>query len=51
MAPLAVDASVGWDKVGGLRSHVAALKEMVLLPLLYPETFTALGVTPQWQNT
>ena len=44
VAPLAVDASVGWDKVGGLEGHVAALKEMVLMPLLYPEAFTALGV-------
>lgn len=44
VAPLAVDASVGWDKVGGLEGHVASLKEMVLLPLLYPEAFTSLGV-------
>ena len=41
VAPLAVDASVGWDKVGGLQGHVEALKEMVVLPLLYPEVAPA----------
>ena len=46
VAPLAVDASVGWDKVGGLQHHVEALKEMVVMPLLYPEVFASLGVTP-----
>ena len=44
--PMAVDGSIGWDKVGGLREHVGALKEMVLLPLLYPQIFSSLGVTP-----
>ena len=44
--PMAVDGSVGWDKVGGLQAHVEALKEMVILPLLYPEVFDTLGVTP-----
>ena len=31
--------------MGGLEQHVEALKEMVVLPLLYPEVFTALGVS------
>lgn len=44
--PMAVDGSVDWGKVGGLEGHVEALKEMVLLPLLYPEVFDGLGVTP-----
>ena len=43
--PMAVDGSVGWESVGGLQGHVEALKEMVLLPLLYPEVFARLGVT------
>ena len=32
-------------QVGGLQGHVEALKEMVVMPLLYPEVFTSLGVT------
>eukprot|EP00966_Prymnesium_polylepis_P265009 6122636-Prymnesium_polylepis.1 len=44
--PMAIDGSVGWDKVGGLGKHVDALREMVLMPLLYPEVFERLGVTP-----
>jgi hypothetical protein len=44
--PLKVDGTVGWDQVGGLGAHVEALKEMVLIPLLYPEIFEQLGVTP-----
>ncbi|KAL1507483.1 hypothetical protein AB1Y20_008319 [Prymnesium parvum] len=44
--PMAIDASIGWDQVGGLHAHVEALREMVLLPLLYPEVFDQLGVTP-----
>ena len=38
--------TVGWDAVGDLQRHVDALKEMVLLPLLYPEVFATLGVSP-----
>ena len=44
--PLDVDTSVDWDAVGGLDGHVRALKEMVMLPLMYPEVFTKLGVAP-----
>lgn len=44
--PLGVDQSVDFDGVGGLESHVNQLKEMVLLPLLYPELFSRLHVTP-----
>lgn len=44
--PLGVDQTVNFDGVGGLDSHVNQLKEMVLLPLLYPELFSRLHVTP-----
>lgn len=33
--PVAVDSDVGFQQVGGLDDHVKALKEMVVLPLLY----------------
>ncbi|KAJ2906865.1 hypothetical protein MKZ38_010363 [Zalerion maritima] len=44
--PLGVDMSVDFSKVGGLKSHIDQLKEMVQLPLLYPELFTRFHVTP-----
>ncbi|KAM8792412.1 ATPase family AAA domain-containing protein 2-like [Eudromia elegans] len=37
---------VRFDGVGGLSEHIAALKEMVILPLLYPEVFEKLQVQP-----
>ena len=39
----------GWDAVGGLSDVVKQLKEMVLLPLLYPDLFQGMGVTPPRQ--
>ena len=36
----------GWESVGGLSHVVQQLKEMVLLPLLYPDLFTSMGVAP-----
>lgn len=38
--------NVGWDQIGGLQHHVDALKEMVVLPLLYPEVFHKFDITP-----
>ncbi|RTE74602.1 hypothetical protein BHE90_010957 [Fusarium euwallaceae] len=44
--PLGVDMNVDFSKVGGLSGHIDQLKEMVQLPLLYPELFTRFHVTP-----
>ncbi|KAM0246198.1 hypothetical protein ACHAQJ_010314 [Trichoderma viride] len=44
--PLGVDLNVDFSKVGGLQGHIDQLKEMVQLPLLYPELFTRFHVTP-----
>eukprot|EP00189_Rhodosorus_marinus_P000780 CAMPEP_0113957968 /NCGR_PEP_ID=MMETSP0011_2-20120614/3078_1 /TAXON_ID=101924 /ORGANISM="Rhodosorus marinus" /LENGTH=1285 /DNA_ID=CAMNT_0000968617 /DNA_START=628 /DNA_END=4485 /DNA_ORIENTATION=+ /assembly_acc=CAM_ASM_000156 len=44
--PVKVDSSITWDVVGGLDSHIRALKEMVLLPLLYPEVFKKFKLEP-----
>jgi SpoVK/Ycf46/Vps4 family AAA+-type ATPase len=41
-----VDPSIGFGSVGGLDSHVRALKELVTLPLLYPEVFARFGIKP-----
>lgn len=44
--PLGVDLNVDFSKVGGLQGHINQLKEMVTLPLLYPELFLRFKVTP-----
>ncbi|KAL8763104.1 MAG: hypothetical protein Q9184_000997 [Pyrenodesmia sp. 2 TL-2023] len=44
--PLGVDQNVNFDSVGGLQGHIDQLKEMVSLPLLYPEIFHRFHVTP-----
>ncbi|KAH9928867.1 uncharacterized protein B0H18DRAFT_874349 [Fomitopsis serialis] len=44
--PLAVNQNVTFDEVGGLDDHINSLKEMTLLPLLYPEVFQRFGLTP-----
>ncbi|PFH47155.1 hypothetical protein AMATHDRAFT_77336 [Amanita thiersii Skay4041] len=44
--PLGVNMGVTFDEVGGLDEHIHSLKEMTLLPLLYPEVFQRFNVTP-----
>ncbi|PWN25435.1 AAA-domain-containing protein [Jaminaea rosea] len=44
--PLGVNMAVDFDSVGGLDGHIQQLKEMVSLPLLYPEVFQQFKVTP-----
>lgn len=36
----------GFEAVGGHEEAVAMLKEMVLLPLMYPDMYDRLGITP-----
>lgn len=36
----------GWDSVAGLQDVIRCMKEVVILPLLYPEFFNNLGITP-----
>jgi hypothetical protein len=44
--PLGVDQNVSFDSVGGLQDHIDHLKEMVSLPLLYPEIFLRFHIVP-----
>lgn len=46
VSPVGIDASITWDSIGGLQHHVTALKEMIVLPMLYPELFEHLNVQP-----
>ncbi|XP_078429096.1 P-loop containing nucleoside triphosphate hydrolases superfamily protein [Wolffia australiana] len=36
----------GWESVAGLKDVIQCLKEVVILPLLYPEVFSSLSLTP-----
>ncbi|XP_062987169.1 ATPase family AAA domain-containing protein 2 [Elgaria multicarinata webbii] len=44
--PMQIDSSVRFHSVGGLSSHISALKEMVVFPLLYPEVFERFKIQP-----
>ncbi|KAK6524410.1 hypothetical protein TWF281_011318 [Arthrobotrys megalospora] len=44
--PIGIDPNVDFSKVGGLGEHINQLKEMVALPLMYPEIFQGFGLTP-----
>ncbi|PYI19175.1 AAA-domain-containing protein [Aspergillus violaceofuscus CBS 115571] len=44
--PLGVDVNVNFDSVGGLQGHIDQLKEMVSLPLMYPEIFQRFHIVP-----
>lgn len=44
--PLGVNMNVTFDDIGGLDDYIHSLKEMTLLPLLYPEVFQRFNVTP-----
>ncbi|XP_041422563.1 ATPase family AAA domain-containing protein 2 isoform X2 [Xenopus laevis] len=44
--PMQIDTTVRFSSVGGLTKHIAALKEMVVFPLLYPEIFERFKIQP-----
>ncbi|TFY77944.1 hypothetical protein EWM64_g6069 [Hericium alpestre] len=44
--PLGVNQNVTFDEVGGLDDHINSLKEMTVLPLLYPEVFQKFHLVP-----
>lgn len=46
VSPIVVDTNITFESIGGLDHHIQSLKEMVAFPLLYPEVFQTLDVTP-----
>ncbi|KAH3679953.1 hypothetical protein WICMUC_000696 [Wickerhamomyces mucosus] len=44
--PLGVDMNIDFSSVGGLSNYIDQLKEMVALPLLYPEVYKRFDITP-----
>ncbi|XP_047735925.1 ATPase family AAA domain-containing protein 2 isoform X2 [Hyalella azteca] len=43
--PMSIDRDITFSNVGGLNHHLRQLREMVVLPLLYPEIFERFGMT------
>lgn len=46
IGPETLDGTVRFDSIGGLDNHVQCLKEMILLPMMYPEVFEQFRVKP-----
>ncbi|KAK6199272.1 uncharacterized protein RJT21DRAFT_135810 [Scheffersomyces amazonensis] len=44
--PLGIDMNIDFSAVGGLDNYINQLKEMVALPLLYPELYQNFAITP-----
>jgi ATPase family AAA domain-containing protein 2 len=44
--PLIVDHHSSFNEIGGHTTHIKSLKEMILLPLLYPEVFAKFHISP-----
>lgn len=44
--PLGIDMNIDFSVVGGLDNYINQLKEMVALPLLYPELYQNFSITP-----
>ncbi|GJQ79234.1 hypothetical protein Trydic_g5478 [Trypoxylus dichotomus] len=46
IGPETLDSKIRFSSVGGLDSHIQCLKEMVLLPMMYPEVFDQFQIQP-----
>ena len=46
ISPMEVDLKTSFANVGGSAEHIKCLKEIVVLPLLYPEIFSKFNITP-----
>ncbi|TID22538.1 hypothetical protein CANINC_003313 [Pichia inconspicua] len=44
--PLGIDTNIDFSVVGGLDNFINQLKEMITLPLLYPEVYSKFHITP-----
>eukprot|EP00818_Percolomonas_sp_WS_P008507 CAMPEP_0117445828 /NCGR_PEP_ID=MMETSP0759-20121206/6007_1 /TAXON_ID=63605 /ORGANISM="Percolomonas cosmopolitus, Strain WS" /LENGTH=1318 /DNA_ID=CAMNT_0005238037 /DNA_START=281 /DNA_END=4234 /DNA_ORIENTATION=- len=44
--PITIEENITFDSIGGLEEHIRGLKEMVLLPLMYPEIFQKFQLNP-----
>lgn len=44
--PLGIDVNIDFSVIGGLNNYIDQLKEMITLPLLYPEIYSKFHITP-----
>ncbi|GMM31668.1 hypothetical protein DAMA08_044130 [Martiniozyma asiatica (nom. inval.)] len=44
--PLGIDTNIDFSAIGGLDNYINQLKEMITLPLLYPEIYSKFHITP-----
>ncbi|CAG9853574.1 unnamed protein product [Phyllotreta striolata] len=44
--PETLDRSIRFGSIGGLDGHIQCLKEMILLPMMYPEVFKQFHIQP-----
>ncbi|KAG0686797.1 hypothetical protein C6P40_003352 [Pichia californica] len=44
--PLGIDTNIDFSVIGGLNNYINQLKEMITLPLLYPEVYSKFHITP-----
>ncbi|XP_072379827.1 ATPase family AAA domain-containing protein 2-like isoform X1 [Diabrotica undecimpunctata] len=44
--PETLDNSIKFNSIGGLDNHIQCLKEMILLPMMYPEVFKQFSIQP-----
>ena len=44
--PMVIDKSITWSSIGGLKSHIDSLNEIILLPLLYQNIFQKFNISP-----
>ena len=44
--PMSIDKTVTFESIGGMNKHIRSLKEMILLPFLYPELFAKFNINP-----
>ncbi|OBA27910.1 AAA-domain-containing protein, partial [Hanseniaspora valbyensis NRRL Y-1626] len=44
--PIQIPKETSFDNIGGLDNYITQLKEMIMLPLLYPELYTNFNIQP-----
>ena len=44
--PIQIPKETSFDSIGGLDNYITQLKEMIMLPLLYPELYTNFNIQP-----
>lgn len=46
IGPEKLDSSVRFNSIGGLDDHIRCLREMIILPMMYPEVFRQFVIQP-----